>query len=560
MPLDSNILLQSKPVNLPDPLSLAGNALAIQGAQQSLQRNALAYDQAEQAATETNALRARVAQPDFSSLDPTQQIAEIQRVAPIAGQPIVDKMITNRKTMVETGNAQQTGDASRQAALAKVIAVADTPAELIQNGELLVKQGVVDPKQIAPVEQLLRSGQFDNNPAAWKQFKQHMLDGIMNPEALNTALQPKPTAVQTNGGTAFVNTNPQAGPVAPMSGVIPGDPKIVTGAQGEQMRVAPDGSSYGLIPTAAADAAAVPVGWTGAPPAGRFKGDPNAIQTQINAMPAGPDKDGAQQAFNAWKGAGAPQGGTVNSASAGTFPTTVPADLIASNGRRPGEKDPNVGEDAKNAGKYEADLNDSVTSGRNLMQLNGTFQTALQNYKTGPGANTRLAIAKALSAFGVSDSVVEAVNRGSISDAQEIQKLAAQGAMQALKTSMDGQGRISQAEFKIFKDNNPNIELDPNAIQKIQQFQAQQYQRAFAEQQALADYRSKGGDPARWPAVWSKMLDANGLSQPAVANDAKGTPGAALNPPTAKRVVQSRVVGGRTAVLYSDGTTGWQTP
>jgi len=48
--------------------------------------------------------------------------------------------------------------------------------------------------------------------------------------------------------------------------------------------------------------------------------------------------------------------------------------------------------------------------------------------------------------------------------------LAAQTAMESLKQAMGGSGRITQAEFKVFQQNNPNIELDPRAIDKIYEF------------------------------------------------------------------------------------------
>lgn len=565
--LDPSIALQTRGVTLPDPLTTGMNALRMQTLSQGLDTNALAYQQAQATAGEQNALRARIAQPDFAGLSPTQQIGEIQRVAPIAGQPIVDKMIANNKSIADTRATTNTVDVGQSKDVAQTIAVSHDPDELVQNILVGVQQKRFDADKVAPVISLLRTGKFDD-PAAFKQLKASMIGSVMSPDAVNTAAQPKPTAVETGGGTAFVNTNPQAGPVAPMTGVFPGNPKIVTGAQGEQLSVAPDASSYSAVPfSGAPPAVAAPgtsgpaPGWQGAPPAGRFAGDPAKIAAQIAALPEGPDKAGATQAFNTWRAAGAPQGKTVGgpSASAGGFPTTVPSELIAANVRAPGTHDFNAPEDAKNAGKYEADLNDAVQSGRNLMALNAQFQSALQNYQTGPGASTRLAVAKTLDALGVKASIVEAVNRGSVADAQEIQKLAAQGAMQALKSSMDGQGRISQAEFKVFLANNPNIDLDPNAIQKIQQFQAQQYQRSFAEQQALADFKTKGGNPARWPAVWSATLDQASQAQPAVATDARGTPGSAFGPtPSQKQVVRTGTTrDGRKVVQYADGTTGY---
>jgi hypothetical protein len=531
MPLDPSIALQAKGVTLQDPLQQAGNFLQLQGAQQSLQTNALAYEQAQAAAGERNALRDYFADPKNAGKDAASVQADILSRAPTTGGAVLKSIADNRKLNVETDNAQQTNAAGQAKDIAETVAAAKTPQDLIKLGYLGVAQGRWKADKFDPVVQHLLSGAA-NTPEAFAAFKDQLGKAIMSPDALAAQNVAKPTAVETGGTTRFVDTNPVTNPGIVGSSFAQ-NPKILNNEQGSFVQ-APDGSSMSPIPAGTRMAGPSDAAGYAPPRSAATQAEMDAIYRESTG------KD--------------PRTGT----SAGGYPTTVPANMVAANARPLGAKDYDAPEAAKNAGKYEADLNESVQSGRNLMALNGEFQQALQNYQAGPGAPTRLAIAKTLAGLGVSKDIVEKINRGSIADAQEIQKLGAQGAMQALKTSMDGQGRISQAEFQIFKQNNPSIELDPNAIQKIQAFQAQQYQKTFAEQQSLADYKSKGGNLSMWPAVWSKMLDQGGQSQPATRSDAMGTPGAAFQPPVPKVPAEVRIApDGRKVGRFADGSFGY---
>lgn len=162
---------------------------------------------------------------------------------------------------------------------------------------------------------------------------------------------------------------------------------------------------------------------------------------------------------------------------------------------------------------YKTALDERVRSGGDLMLRINEAQNALDQFRPGMGADTRLLVARAAQALNLPDSLVTRINQGDVSAKQEFQKLAAQQAMESLKQAMGstGGGRISQYEFKVFQQNNPNIELDPNAIRKIFDFTRRIYMRDAGEQKGLGDYLQGGGNIAQWPTIWTQTQLKNGL-------------------------------------------------
>lgn len=168
---------------------------------------------------------------------------------------------------------------------------------------------------------------------------------------------------------------------------------------------------------------------------------------------------------------------------------------------------------AKSAAGYAESLNGRVSSGQDLMMRIEEARKALEGFKPGMGAEMRLNIARAAKALGAPDSVVTHINQGNVADKQEFQKLSAQQAMESLKQAMGGSGRITQAEFKVFQANNPNIELDPEAIRKIYDFTTKVYQRDLAEQQSYQKWLKGGGDPTQWASAWAGRRDPMGTGK-----------------------------------------------
>lgn len=179
-----------------------------------------------------------------------------------------------------------------------------------------------------------------------------------------------------------------------------------------------------------------------------------------------------------------------------------------------------------NAANYENALNDRVRTGQDLMMRVEEARGALGQFQPGMGAGAREQIARVAQALpGVDPNgrLVQAINGGDVAAKQEFQKLAAQQAMETLKQSMGGSGRITQAEFKVFQANNPNIELDPRAIEKIYNFATRVYQRDSGEQQALSAYKQNGGDATQWPAQWTRQLQQSGVVKDQITAGGKPT-------------------------------------
>lgn len=166
---------------------------------------------------------------------------------------------------------------------------------------------------------------------------------------------------------------------------------------------------------------------------------------------------------------------------------------------------------AKGGVDYKIGLDTRVQSGADLMMRINEAQKALSQFQPGMGAETRLQLARAAQMMGAGPKTVEAINNGDLSAKQEFMKLSAQQAMESLKQAMGGTGRITQAEFKVFQANNPNIELDPNAIGKIFDFSRRVFMRDQAEQQGLTNFLQNGGNISQWPTVWTQQQLKAGL-------------------------------------------------
>jgi len=171
-----------------------------------------------------------------------------------------------------------------------------------------------------------------------------------------------------------------------------------------------------------------------------------------------------------------------------------------------------LSESATNFAKYEDGLNARVKEGQDLMMRIEESQNALKNFRAGAGADTYMAAAKVAQAMGFND-LADKMAGGDLSAAQEFSKLAVQQAMEQLKQSMGGAGRIAQAEFKVFQANNPNIDTDPRASQKIFDFAKRVYNRDRAEQEFLNNFkRNPGADLSTYNNAWANEAENRGFT------------------------------------------------
>ena len=163
---------------------------------------------------------------------------------------------------------------------------------------------------------------------------------------------------------------------------------------------------------------------------------------------------------------------------------------------------------------YETGLNSRVAEGSNLNMRLQESLAAMDKFKGGGGKETRAQLASMAQAIGAPDSVVSGIAGGDLAAMQEFNKLAVQQAMEQLKQSMGGAGRIAQAEFKVFQANNPNLSTDDRAIRKIFDFNTRVYGRDLAEQKAFNQHIESGKTPASFPLVWSSEQAKQGFTNP----------------------------------------------
>ena len=172
---------------------------------------------------------------------------------------------------------------------------------------------------------------------------------------------------------------------------------------------------------------------------------------------------------------------------------------------------------AKGVADYGVALNDRVSEGRDLIGRVDEMRNALAKFQPGMGAEARLNIGRAvtagLTALGMDEGkATEYGNKfanGDQAAMQEFSKVSAQSAMQALKSQMGPGQRMTQAEFKVFLENNPNIALSRPAMNAIFDFMEKQYKKDFSEQQAYDTFvNGQRGDPTRFQAWYSKQMES----------------------------------------------------
>lgn len=167
------------------------------------------------------------------------------------------------------------------------------------------------------------------------------------------------------------------------------------------------------------------------------------------------------------------------------------------------------------------DLDHAVTTGNTLVQNLGEARDALKDFKPGGGADTYAKLASVLQGVGFPQSVVDKVGNGNVSSSQEFQKLMVNTTNAQIKQQVGGSIR-GQQEFDTFQKNNPNIETDPRAIDKIFNFWTKVYQRNAAEQSQQNQFLKSGGDITDWPSEWQKRSKALGFIDPTKTDSTQG--------------------------------------
>lgn len=209
----------------------------------------------------------------------------------------------------------------------------------------------------------------------------------------------------------------------------------------------------------------------------------------------------------------------------------------------------------KDLGEYSKQLNTRVEAMRDVQNRFGEMRRLVGEFRPGATGEMRAKLGAWVDdlskTLGLSPEqarkLSQSVAGGDISSAQAFQKLAVQGAMEALQAAMNN-NRITQGEFGVFRQNSPSLAMDPDAIDKMMNFVTRQYQLASTEQAEFDKYRKTHSDVLSWPSEWNRRARELGYF-PVV--EAQGSGKGSPKPRTAATVGVSK--SGRRMKLNEDG-------
>lgn len=143
------------------------------------------------------------------------------------------------------------------------------------------------------------------------------------------------------------------------------------------------------------------------------------------------------------------------------------------------------------------------------------------------GTPRRKQFAEMAQSLGAPMSMVNGIAGGNLADIQQFQKMAITNSMEALKSDMDS-GRITQAEFQIYKENSPNISLLRDATEGIFNRAQERNALALRKQQEFSVYKSDAMKsnmvPDGFDAHFNQNLVTSGAVNPQVTQSAKAPP------------------------------------
>lgn len=256
-----------------------------------------------------------------------------------------------------------------------------------------------------------------------------------------------------------------------------------------------------------------------------FKGNPQAVFDQLSKLPE-PDRTQALAAFGQY--AKQPSAGAIG------IPLKTPAQEALELANVKARTEPGLAQSTKEAtdmADYGKALNGHLSESQALLQRIAQSREALKKFQAGGGGDTRVQLAQWAQAIpGMPTSVVDKIAGGDLSAAQEFQKYAAQealGTMQQALASDTGKGaQGNRIAMQLFIKNNPNIDTDPRAIEKIFNFQTQLHNQLKAQSDAYQQYKkTPGNNPADFPNWWASEAIKRGFVTPEIKSGyAKGVP------------------------------------
>lgn len=185
--------------------------------------------------------------------------------------------------------------------------------------------------------------------------------------------------------------------------------------------------------------------------------------------------------------------------------------------------------EATDMADYGKTLDGHVSESQALLQRIAQSRQALTKFQAGGGGEMRGNLASMAQAIpGMPTSIVDKIAGGDLSAMQEFQKYAAQealGTMQQALASDSGKGsQGNRVAMQLFIKNNPNIDTDPRAIEKIFNFQTQLHNQIKAQADAYHQYKeTPGNDPSKFPNWWASEAIKRGFVTPEIKSGyAKG--------------------------------------
>lgn len=179
----------------------------------------------------------------------------------------------------------------------------------------------------------------------------------------------------------------------------------------------------------------------------------------------------------------------------------------------------------KDMAEYKSNLDSTVgTMSQTMQQMQEANGLLGKNggMVTGGGGAVRASVGQFLQAIGASKDTVDKVSNGSLPASQEFAKLMTPIAVGNLRGAVGSGQRIAQQEVMMFVKQNPNLDTDPRAVQKMFGLYQQLYKTKALEQKALASWAQgaqegqvgSDGKPIRienFPAWWTQQLQKHGV-------------------------------------------------
>lgn len=217
--------------------------------------------------------------------------------------------------------------------------------------------------------------------------------------------------------------------------------------------------------------------------------------------------------------------------------------------------------DVKNFQAYKDNLAKSVDEQRGLVQRNQEILPLLNQFQTGRmGADGLLQLSSTVQNMfpdsPTAKKLATLIAGGDVSAGQELNQLLSSAGLSNVIQTLQGQGRVNNAEFKALAAHAESSGSDPDTLRRLMDYQNKLYTQGFNEQQGIAEAEKKGTlNPKTWRADYSKKLNdavlgaqTQPVSQPVqkVIDNAKG-----------RTVTRTGMMNGKKVVQYADGTVDY---